>query len=104
MAKCRAYPFAWNSLRGNEDIQTPATGGLSYCRRWSRTGWVEDEEEALSRTELSWAELGVTCKCRLIIIAHLAQRTVLVFSACLQGTVEMKAIIKVLSFMINCHD
>lgn len=38
------------------------------------------------------------------MIAHLAQCAVPVSRACLQGTVEMEAIIEVLSFVINCHD
>lgn len=67
-------------------------------------GWVEDGEKAPSCTELSLTELRFSCKWRIIIVAHLTQCTVLVFSACLQGTVEMKAIIKVPSSMINCHD
>lgn len=53
--------------------------------------------------ELSCAEVP-ELYIRTIIIAPLAQCPVLVFGACLQGTVEVQALLEVMSFVINCHD
>lgn len=57
---------------------------------------VQDGEEELSWAGSPW-QSSLSGKHGVII-------AVLVFGVCLEGTVEVKAVMEVMSFVINCQD